>query len=108
MDHHGARCVVAHAFVFLAYEHGDDSDGVEAWQRVDYEQQIPKDRIVRVNWAAGVLNDAQVRPALARCLAVPGRLKQREVAELNREGDKNEDCDPPLFRQGSHDAERSH
>ena len=96
-DHQRPGNHVAQPLMPLAHEHGDDAHGVKTGQIVDKAHQVARQRLDKADAAAGLMDHANLCHALARRAPVVEGLKEREIAPLQQEDDRERRCRRPSW-----------
>ena len=89
MYNDSARQIIAKPLALRTDQTRDDPRCVKHGEGIHDTQQVTQDGLLNTNGPAGILDDSQMDPALSRRLAVPYRLKKREITEFHKKQDKN-------------------
>ena len=74
----------------------DAAHDVKDGQEIDGAHEVARERLEYGDGAAALLDDADLRDALARRLAMPQPLKQGEVAPMQEKWNQDQDGDRPF------------
>src|SRR5665213_649852 len=92
----GPGSKIAEPLVLAVAEHRDYAGKIEAGEKVDEAQEVAREGFEEADLPATVLDDAQLHDVLAGRLAMPERLKEREVAHDEAEDDERDGREEPL------------
>src|ERR1700761_2013335 len=80
----------------MRHKNADATYDVKDWQKIDGAHEVARQRLEYGDGAAALLDDTDLRDALARRLSMPQPFKQGEVAPMQKKWNQDQDRDHPF------------